>query len=93
MSRGRVVVCRCEDVALEEIENLIDGGVTDLEEIKRFLHVGMGPCQGKSCGRLIAKILKDKTGRPSVHESFKARPPGVALRMGRILGDEDAIDG
>jgi bacterioferritin-associated ferredoxin len=92
MSRGRVIVCRCEDVALEEIENLIASGVDDVEEIKRFLHVGMGPCQGKSCGRLIAKIVKDKTGKP-VRESFRARPPAVALRMGSILGEEDAIDG
>jgi bacterioferritin-associated ferredoxin len=93
MSRGRIIVCRCEDVALEEIETLVDDGVTDVEEIKRFLHVGMGPCQGKNCGRLIAKIVKDKTGQPVARESFRARPPAVALRMGRILGEEDAIDG
>jgi bacterioferritin-associated ferredoxin len=92
MSRERIIVCRCEDVALEEVENLIAGGVEDVEEIKRFLHIGMGPCQGKSCGRLIAKIVRDKTGRPA-RESFGSRPPAVALRMGRILGEEDEIDG
>jgi bacterioferritin-associated ferredoxin len=92
MSKGKVIVCRCEDVALEEIENLIEDGVEDVEEIKRFLHVGMGPCQGKNCGKLIAKIVRDKTGKAS-RESFKARPPAVALRMGTILGDGDAVDG
>ncbi len=44
---GKRIVCRCNDVTAEEIEALIDSGVTDIEEIKRLLRVGMGgPARG-----------------------------------------------
>lgn len=85
-----IVVCRCEDVTLEELEAAVDAGMTDLEEIKRFLHVGMGPCQGRTCGRLIARIVRERT-RKSVSElmSTSQRPPLVSVPIRVFLGEDD----
>ncbi|AEC51271.1 hypothetical protein PNA2_0354 [Pyrococcus sp. NA2] len=57
------IVCRCNDVTVEEVEKLIDEGVTDLEELRRLLRIGMGPCQGRTCIPLVISILARKTGR------------------------------
>lgn len=57
------IICRCNDVTLEEIERLIDEGVTELEELRRLLRLGMGPCQGRTCIPLVISILARKTGK------------------------------
>lgn len=72
----KTIVCRCEDVSLEDIEKLVDEGYTELEEIKRLLRCGMGACQGRTCTRLIAQILSRKIGRPISELRFpRIRPP------------------
>ena len=55
-------MCRCKDVTLEDIYKAIDEGFTTPEELKRRLRVGMGPCQGRTCMRIIVGILARKTG-------------------------------
>jgi bacterioferritin-associated ferredoxin len=85
-----IVVCRCQDVTLAEIEEAIDQGMTHPEEIKRFLHVGMGPCQGRTCGRLIARLIAKKTGK-SVREirQTKPRSPLVSVPIKSVLQEKD----
>ncbi|ASJ16213.1 (2Fe-2S)-binding protein [Thermococcus chitonophagus] len=73
------IVCRCNDVTVEEIEKLIDEGVTDLEELRRLLRIGMGPCQGRTCIPIVISILARKTGRrpeeiPLPNARFPVRP-------------------
>jgi len=74
--KRRITVCRCEDITLEEIEDAINKGFTTLEDLKHLLKCGMGPCQGRTCMRLIARILARKTGRRMEELKFpRARPP------------------
>lgn len=42
--REKIIICCCNDVMKEEIEVFIDWGIIDIEEIKRFLRIGMGFC-------------------------------------------------
>ena len=63
----REIVCRCEEVTKEEIIQALQAGDTSLEAIKKRTRAGMGYCQGKSCKRLIAKMLSDYLGRPVDH--------------------------
>jgi bacterioferritin-associated ferredoxin len=64
MNRKDIIICRCEDVTLQDIYNAMDQGYTSFEELKRILRVGMGPCQANTCGQLvqreISKYLKVK---------------------------------
>ena len=73
------IVCRCEEVTLAEVERAIDEGYTTLEELKRHLRIGMGPCQGRTCLPLVARILARKTGQPleQVFARVSIRPPLV----------------
>lgn len=76
LDKKNTIICRCEDVTLEEVEKAIDEGYTTLEEIKRVLRCGTGACQGRTCTRLILSIISRKTGRPVDEIDIpRARPP------------------
>ncbi|RMG13416.1 MAG: (2Fe-2S)-binding protein, partial [Deltaproteobacteria bacterium] len=53
----RIVVCSCEDVTLEDIEHSLERGYCDIESVKRFTGFSTGPCQGRHCLALVARIL------------------------------------
>uniref|UniRef100_A0A7C4H9N3 (2Fe-2S)-binding protein n=1 Tax=Staphylothermus marinus TaxID=2280 RepID=A0A7C4H9N3_STAMA len=76
MDPSRIIICKCENVTLKELIEAIDNGLTDLETLKRFLRIGMGPCQGLYCIPLIARELMIRTGK-SFDEIFLPvnRPP------------------
>jgi NAD(P)H-nitrite reductase large subunit len=46
-----LLVCRCEEVSRAEILAAIDEGITTMSGLRRRLRVGMGLCQGRTCGR------------------------------------------
>lgn len=84
-----VIICRCEDVTYGEIVSAIDSGLTTPEEIKRVLRCGMGPCQGRTCMRLIARIIAERTGENVADLSLpRSRPPVRPVEIG-ILASED----
>ncbi|MFH1943833.1 MAG: (2Fe-2S)-binding protein [bacterium] len=88
--RDEIIVCRCEDITMEEVETAVDAGMDDPEEIKRFLHIGMGPCQGRTCGRLVSQIIARIKKRPvSSVKRTEQRPPLVTVPIRDFLGDED----
>ncbi len=62
MGEDKIIVCRCEDLTLDEIKSAIAAGYTDFEELKRFLRAGMGPCGGRTCLPLIRKELAKHLG-------------------------------
>jgi NAD(P)H-nitrite reductase large subunit len=75
------IVCRCEEVTVSQVVRAIREGYDTLEELKRHLRVGMGPCQGRTCLPLLARILSRETGRPlgEVMEEVSIRPPLVPV--------------
>ncbi len=73
---GDPVVCRCEDVCVSDVEAAIDSGYHSFEELKRILRVGMGPCQAKTCGRIVLGVLARKLGKtPAELAPMNVRPP------------------
>ena len=74
--KERTLVCRCEDITESEVIQAIRDGATSMEELKRVLRVGMGPCQGRTCGPMIQAILARELERPpQSFESWNTRPP------------------
>lgn len=71
------ILCRCEEVTLGEVEAAIAEGYDTLGELRRHLRVGMGPCQGRTCLPLLARVLAQKTGRSleEVLQQAVVRPP------------------
>lgn len=82
----RVVICRCEDVTLQEIRRLIGEGVHTLDEIKRLTRAGMGLCQGRTCRHLILQEVSRLTGVPVEELSLPTfRPPTRPVKLGVIV--------
>lgn len=54
---GKKIVCRCEDLTLEEIKAKIEKGYQTFDELKRVIRCGAGMCQGRTCRDIIIKLL------------------------------------
>lgn len=64
LAQPDTVVCRCEDVTVNQIlEN------STLREAKLYHHVGMGPCQGRTCGNVLRFLFSWQPGsvRPPLY--------------------------
>jgi NAD(P)H-nitrite reductase large subunit len=80
------VVCRCEDVTLEEIKSAIRAGARDCNSIKRLTRAGMGVCQGYTCERLVQQILEQECGKEAVREPLlTVRPPIGPMTIANII--------
>lgn len=94
MSKSKITICRCEDITLEEIEEAIeDHGFTTVDELKRYLRLGMGACQGRTCIPLAMRILARRYGI-DVEDVYNAtvRPPVVPVPLGAIAHDPEVYD-
>lgn len=54
-----LLICRCEEVTREEVLKAIEAGARTLWQVRRRTRLGMGLCQGRSCQRLVARIIAD----------------------------------
>jgi sarcosine oxidase subunit beta len=72
----KIVLCRCEDVTLSDLEHCVARGYRDIEEVKRYTGFGTGPCQGKECLAAMATQLARITGAAQeTIKPFTSRPP------------------
>jgi len=85
-----ITICRCEEVTLEEIREVIRMGYTDFTEIKEKLRVGMGPCQGRTCRPLILREIAEATVKSMEEiDVISFRPPTKPIKISTIVGDDD----
>jgi bacterioferritin-associated ferredoxin len=85
-------ICRCEEVTEKEIREAIRGGARSVVEIKRWTRAGMGICQGRSCRRLIERILAEELNlKPEEIEISSFRQPvrPVLIEAMQKLPDEN----
>ncbi len=81
-----LIVCRCEEITEEEIRQAVREGAHTLEELKRSLRVGMGPCQGRTCGPLILRILSQELNLPPENfAEWRKRPPLKPVTIGSLI--------
>jgi bacterioferritin-associated ferredoxin len=81
-------ICRCEDITEEEILEAIRAGFQTLDELKRRLRLGMGPCQGRTCLLLAARLLAQEKGQRIEDIPWQtSRPPVVPIPLGILAGD------
>ncbi len=86
------IVCRCEDVPRSEIEAAIDAGARDVNQLKAWTRAGMGPCQGKMCGDVVAELVAARAGTRATVGAFTARPPLRPLSTAALIGQFDYRD-
>jgi pyruvate/2-oxoglutarate dehydrogenase complex dihydrolipoamide dehydrogenase (E3) component/bacterioferritin-associated ferredoxin len=64
LADANTAVCRCEEVTKGELDSVLADGAPSLGEVKRRTRCGMGRCQGRYCGQLLAEHLAETQGRP-----------------------------
>jgi bacterioferritin-associated ferredoxin len=85
----KVILCRCEDVTLADVQHAVKLGHADVEEVKRYTGFGTGPCQGKECLREITRAIAAAAGRPFGDMApFTARPPLVPTELAVLAGTD-----
>jgi glycerol-3-phosphate dehydrogenase len=60
------LVCECELVTRARIEAAVDRGTTELDDLRRQMRLGFGPCQAAFCGWRAAAIVDAR--RPGATE-------------------------
>ena len=80
-------VCVCEDVTEKDLQQAIYEGFEDIQSLKRYSTVTMGPCQGKMCSRTSIGIMARETGQ-SIPETgtTTSRPPVQPTPLGLLAG-------
>ena len=84
------VICRCEEIEIDEIRKWIAAGYTEFDELKRMLRVGMGPCQGRGCRDISLRELAKATGRNVADIApGTIRPPVKPIKISLLAEDCD----
>ena len=83
----RRFICVCEDVTTKDVADAIDEGFDDIQTLKRYSTVTMGPCQGKMCLKSFVDASARHTGR-AIDEmgSTTMRPPVQPVLLGALAG-------
>ncbi|MDA4122469.1 MAG: 2Fe-2S iron-sulfur cluster-binding protein [Thaumarchaeota archaeon] len=79
--------CICEDVKEKELAQAVEEGFRDIEILKRYSTLTMGPCEGKMCATPGVGICARETGR-SIADAGRtvSRPPYLPVPMGALAG-------
>src|SRR6266436_6560519 len=80
-----IIACRCEEVSVGQIRRAARLGATGPNQVKAFTRCGMGPCQGRICGPVVAAIIADVHGKPiSEIGTFRPRAPFKPITVGAL---------
>jgi bacterioferritin-associated ferredoxin len=71
---GKVIVCHCEDITLDELRTALVQGYAEIESLKRYTGIGTGKCQGKCCIVQTLRVLGSDEGRRLIARGRTAGP-------------------
>ncbi|MDP8223503.1 MAG: (2Fe-2S)-binding protein [Candidatus Lernaella stagnicola] len=83
----KTIICRCEDVTLADVQEAIEHGLRDIESLKRYLAIGTGPCQGKTCLAHVARILAEADVPREEIKPMVSRTPLAWVPLGAFAGE------
>lgn len=86
------VVCRCEDVTTGDILAAVRDGAREMNQLKHFTRLGMGPCQGRMCGMNAATLLHKHAQVPPGDLRLTPRAPIRPIEMEELIGSFDYAD-
>src|SRR5581483_2182728 len=85
--RGKDFVDFDEDLQVQDLVNGIAEGYDDIELLKRYSTVGMGPSQGRHSAVAAVRILARETGRDlATMQVTTQRPPYRPEKFGQLAG-------
>ena len=91
------VVCRCEEVRVDEVRSTVHSlAADDARDVRVTARPGMGICQGRVCGFALSCLVAAETGVPSEASdlaSLARRPIGTPLRIADLAELADTPTG
>lgn len=85
--KGRDFIDFDEDLQVKDIRNAVGDGYNELELVKRYSTVGMGPSQGRHSALPTARIVAEMTGRAVADVGITtSRPPFGPEKLGLLAG-------
>ena len=86
----QLIICRCEEVSLEKLEETAKKFNCTARELKLRTRAGMGYCGGRTCRPAVDKIINELTDKyPSDEIPLKVQPPVRPLSLGDLGGKAD----
>jgi thioredoxin reductase len=80
------VICRCEEVPAGEVLGALRRGARHLDALKIWTRAGQGPCQGRTCGPLLARFASQRAKCSEADfGTFGVRPPVKPIPMGSLV--------
>ncbi len=90
MDKNKIIICRCEDITLQQIHDALDQGYTTFEDLKRILRLGMGPCQANTCGHLVQREISQYLHIPIEEVAIqKVRPLTTGVPLDAIAKEQN----
>jgi octopine oxidase subunit A len=84
-AEDKIIACRCEEVSVGQIRRAARLGAQGPNQIKAFTRCGMGPCQGRICGPVVAAIPADVLGKPIAEiGTWRPRAPFKPITVGAL---------
>ena len=84
-AEDEIIACRCEEVSVGQIRRAARLGAQGPNQIKAFTRCGMGPCQGRICGPVVAAIAADVLGKPIAEiGTWRPRAPFKPITVGAL---------
>jgi sarcosine oxidase subunit alpha len=88
--KGRDFVDLDEDLQVKDLQQAIKEGYREVELVKRFTTVGMGPSQGRHSALATARIVAEATNRTVGEVGVTtARPPVGPEMLGALAGNHE----
>ena len=76
LATDNTLICRCEAVSRAAINEALESGTSTVGGVKRQTRAGMGRCQGRYCGPIMAHLVSGSMESEIEEFSFFApRPP------------------
>jgi sarcosine oxidase subunit beta len=82
----KIILCHCWDVTTDEIKEIIKGGCSDIEWIKRHTGLGTGSCQGRYCLETTLSWLRESYPQLNWDHLPTARQPLYPIKVWQLAG-------
>ena len=90
VSPDEVFLCRCCEVSDAEVRHAVREGALTVAAVKLRTRAGMGLCQGRTCRRLISRVISEETGQSSADiMPPTSRPPARTISLDALAGGDD----
>jgi NADPH-dependent 2,4-dienoyl-CoA reductase/sulfur reductase-like enzyme len=91
LATEETIICRCEAIRLAQVIEAVALGADTVSAVKNLTRTGMGECQGRLCGPLVAsQVARLCAKNRQAVGPFTPRPPIHPLPLGAVAGGEYA---